>query len=132
MLIVSRCKRLGVAVHNEDHEDQMLTLFQALRKAYQGEYGTELAIIENEAYQVVRLRSRIGMDRDRPRFSIVIRSVAAGITITHRQRGYAANPPHRQTLREDQPGILDRVVATGGSHLADERKRLIDFREAGN
>jgi hypothetical protein len=115
---------------DQTQDNLMLSVFSSLRRELEGEYGTELGIIDNQAYRWGRIRSRRAADDDQPNFRIVIRGGVAAIAIRRVQKGFAAGPVQRRTVRQDEADLHGRIVEIVRSCIQAERKRLIEFRES--
>jgi hypothetical protein len=114
-----------------DQDDFMWDLFRRLRDALAVEYGTAVVLSSDPADLVLRVRATRSDAPDQyPRFSVTVRRRGEALLVTHRSKGWAAMPTVRQAVADTEPDLRQRVFDLVMGHLAEERRRVIEFRQS--
>ena len=94
-----------------DGEPLMRSLFSRLRAELRPHDSIEVSLVDNGAFLSVKVRTkRQPFEDDFPRFRLLIWGGAAGVNLSHRQKGYASGEWQRQLVRSDDPDIEGTVV----------------------
>jgi hypothetical protein len=113
-----------------DGEPLMATLFSRLRAELQPYDSIEVSLVDNGAFLSVKVRTkRQPFEDDFPRFRLWIWGGAAGVNLSHRQKGYASGEWQRQLVRLDDPDIEGTVVEIVMRCIGTEKKRMMAYHQ---
>lgn len=114
----------------EDQSDRlMLELYDQLRETYRPSDGNELSLVDQMAFDAIRIRRRRHSEPDFPRFRLKIWRGAAGVNLVLRQEGEGAGPILRFRVLPNSPDIVEAVVSRVNELIIEESRRLIEYRK---